>query len=351
MKGVVMKTKKLFALLMAITLLLPAFFGVSEVQAAYPSFTISDVKTDDTVTILTKDMPKDYDFKVLLGEYNTRGENGIEVAQFDSADGGSFQVTVDIPAALQGRAMISIRIESLTGGYYYYNWFWNDAENGTWPGGEAPVPVQPPVTAYPFFSIKAVDAGKTVTISAKDFPKSHEFVVRMGKYGTLAIGGIVAAEVTSSDTGAFEATFPIPADLAEEKIVAIRLDAKTGGWYAYNWFYNNTATVEPTPEPPVPPVVKYPSFSIAAVVKDTTVTISGINFPADTDFTVLMGKMWTQGIGGIEVAEFNSGAGGDLVATFNIPAELVGEVRIAIRTQAKTGGWYAYNWFWNSTAN
>lgn len=346
-----MKTKRLFVFLLAITLLLPAFFGVSKVQAAYPSFTIADVKTDTTVTILTKDMPKGYDFKVLLGEYNTRGENGIEVAQFNSADGGSFQVTVDIPAALKGRAMISIRIESLTGGYYYYNWFWNDAENGTWPGVTPPVPPQPPVQTYPSFSIKAVDAGKTVTILAKDFPKSHDFVVRMGKYGTLGIGGIVAAEVTSSDTGAFEATFPIPADLAAEKVIAIRLDAKTGGWYAYNWFYNTAAPVEPTPEPTPEPVVKYPSFSIVAVVKDTSVTISGINFPADTDFTVLMGKMWTQGINGIEVAEFNSGAGGAIEATFNVPAALVGETRIAIRTQAKTGSWYAYNWFWNSTAN
>ncbi len=65
----------------------------------------------------------------------------------------------------------------------------------------------------------------------------------------------------------------------------------------------------------------------------------------------MMGKMWTQGINGVQVAEFNSGAGGAIEATFNIPAELAGEVRIAIRTQAKTGGWYAYNWFWNSTAN
>ena len=345
-----MKTKKIFVFFMAITLFVSAFLGTSKVQAAYPSFTISDVKTDVSVTILTKDMPKNYDFKVLLGEYNTLGENGIEVAQFNSADGGSFQVTVDIPAELKTRAMISIRIESLTGGYYYYNWFWNNKDSGTWPGGQAPAPAQPPVTVLPTFSIKAVDAGKTVTISAKDFPKSQEFVVRMGKYGTLAIGGIVTAEVTSSDTGLFEATFPIPTDLAAEDVIAMRLDAKTGGWYAYNWFYNNTAAA-PAPQPTPVPVVKYPSFSITAVLKDTTVTISGINFPADTDFTVLMGKMWTLGIDGIQVAEFNSGSGGALEATFNIPAELAGETRIAIRTQAKTGGWYAYNWFWNTTAN
>ncbi|NLC29164.1 MAG: hypothetical protein GX773_01770 [Chloroflexi bacterium] len=350
-----MKNKRIFAILLAITLLIPAIFGYSKVQAAYPSFTISNVKTDETVTLSTKDMPKDYDFKVLLGEYDTRGVNGIEVAQFDSGNGGSFEVTVDIPAALKGRAMISVRIESLTGGYYSYNWFWNDKDNGTWPGGQAPAPTQPPApVVYPTFSIKAVNAGNTVTILAKDFPKNHEWVVRMGKNGTRGIGGIVAAEVTSSDTGAFEATFSIPAELATENIIAIRLDAKTGGWYAYNWFYNKAYTPpaqQPTPQPTQPPAAKYPSFSIAAVEKDKDVTVSGINFPANTDFTVLMGKMWTQGINGTAVAEFNTGAGGSIEATFNIPAELAGMARIAIRLQAKTGGWYAYNWFWNSTAN
>ncbi|MCK9245418.1 MAG: hypothetical protein M0P11_00485 [Anaerolineaceae bacterium] len=350
-----MKTKRIFAILLAIALLLPAIFSYSQVQASYPSFTISKVKMDETVTLLTRDMPKDYDFKVLLGEYNTRGVDGIEVALFDSGSGGSFEVTVDIPAALKGRAMISVRIESLTGGYYYYNWFWNDKDNGTWPGGKPPVPTQPPAAVvYPTFSIKAVDAGSTVTILAKDFPKNHQWVVRMGKNGTRGIGGIVAAEVTSSDTGSFEATFTIPAELASENIIAIRLDAKTGGWYAYNWFYNKSYTppvTEPTPAPTPSPAVKYPTFSIAAVEKEKNVTVSGINFPANTEFTVLMGKMWTQGINGITVAEFNTGTGGSITATFDIPAELTGLDRIAIRLQAKTGGWFAYNWFWNSTAN
>jgi len=52
-----------------------------------------------------------------MGEYNTRGENGIEVATFNSGAGGSMSATFNIPNALKGRAMISIRIESLTGGY------------------------------------------------------------------------------------------------------------------------------------------------------------------------------------------------------------------------------------------
>ena len=84
--------------------------------------------------------------------------------------------------------------------------------------------------------------------------------------------------------------------------------------------------------------MKYPYFNIVAVEKDKTVSVEGKNFPANTEFTVLMGKMWTMGIKGTE-------------ATFNIPAALAGYSRISIRLQAKTGGWYAYNWFWNNTTD
>ena len=141
-----MTKKRMFALFLAVALLLPAISGIGKVQAAYPSFTISEVKTDETVTTLTKDMPKNLDFKVLMGEYNTKAKDGIEVATFNSGDTSSFAVTVDIPAPLKGRAQISIRIESLTGGYYYYNWFWNKKDGGSWP---VVTPTTPPSTTTP----------------------------------------------------------------------------------------------------------------------------------------------------------------------------------------------------------
>ncbi len=358
-----MNKRRIFALFLAVALLLPTIFGVSKVSAAYPSFTIADVKTDETVTILTKDMPKNLEFKVLMGEYNTKAKDGIEVARFNSGEGGSFQVTVNIADALKGRAQISIRFESLTGGYYYYNWFWNK-KDGTWPGvtpttppgTQTPAPTQaPPSTVVPTFSIKAVDGGKTVTILAKDFPKSVDFVVLMGKMWTRGINGIEAGEITSSDTGSFEATFNIPAELAKDGRISIRLQAKTGGWYAYNWFWNSTATA-PTQahsQAPTqaPPAVKHPSFSIVAVEKDNTVSIEGKDFPADTEFVVRMGYMWTLGINGIEAGTLNTGAVGNVSGTFTIPAALAGQTRISIRLEAKTGGWYAYNWFWNNTTS
>jgi len=342
-----MKNQKIVGLIVIVALFGSIFAGVSQVQAStYPTFSISEVKTDESVTILTNNMPANKNFNVLMGEIGTKGIDGIVVATLNSDKGGSFLATFPIPEQLKGRAQIAIRLEGTDNPYYAYNWFWNDAKNGTWP--EDYPPAQPPTCAcnIPTFSIKSVVKGEDVTITTYNFPKNVEFTVLMGKMWTRGINGIEVATLKSGEGGSFEATFDIPAELANEERIAIRLEG-TGGYYAYNWFWNNTASTPPAE--PVDGYSGYPYFFITAVVKDTTVSIKAYNLPEDTDFTVLMGKMWTMGINGIEVTTLNSGEGGTLEATFDIPAELAGEQRIAIRLQGEV--YYAYNWFWNNTTN
>lgn len=342
-----MKKQKIVGLIVIVALFGSIFAGVSQVQAStYPTFSISEVKTDESVTILTNNMPANKNFNVLMGEIGTKGIDGIVVATLNSDKGGSFLATFPIPEQLKGRAQIAIRLEGTDNPYYAYNWFWNDAKNGTWP--EDYPPAQPPTCAcnIPTFSIKSVVKGEDVTITTYNFPKNVEFTVLMGKMWTRGINGIEVATLNSGEGGSFEATFDIPAELANEERIAIRLEG-TGGYYAYNWFWNNTASTPPAE--PVDGYSGYPYFFITAVEKDTTVSIKAYNLPKDTDFTVLMGKMWTMGINGIEVTTLNSGEGGTLEATFEIPAELAGEQRIAIRLQGEV--YYAYNWFWNNTTN
>jgi hypothetical protein len=342
-----MKKQKIVGLIVMVALFSSIFAGVSQVQAStYPTFSISEVKTDESVTILTNNMPANKNFNVLMGEIGTKGIDGIVVATLNSDKGGSFLATFPIPEQLKGRAQIAIRLEGTDNPYYAYNWFWNDAKNGTWP--EDYPPAQPPTCAcnIPTFSIKSVVKGEDVTITTYNFPKNVEFTVLMGKMWTRGINGIEVATLNSGEGGSFEATFDIPAELANEERIAIRLEG-TGGYYAYNWFWNNTASTPPAE--PVDGYSGYPYFFITAVEKDTTVSIKAYNLPKDTDFTVLMGKMWTMGINGIEVTTLNSGEGGTLEATFAIPAELAGEQRIAIRLQGEV--YYAYNWFWNNTTN
>ena len=342
-----MKNQKIVGLIVIVALFGSIFAGVSQVQAStYPTFSISEVKTDESVTILTNNMPANKNFNVLMGEIGTKGIDGIVVATLNSDKGGSFLATFTIPEQLKGRAQIAIRLEGTDNPYYAYNWFWNDAKDGTWP--EDYPPAQPPTCAcnIPTFSIKSVVKGEDVTITTYNFPKNMEFTVLMGKMWTRGINGIEVATLNSGEGGSFEATFDIPAELANEERIAIRLEG-TGGYYAYNWFWNNTASTPPAE--PVDGYSGYPYFFITAVEKDTTVSIKAYNLPEDTDFTVLMGKMWTMGINGIEVTTLNSGEGGTLEATFDIPAELAGEQRIAIRLQGEV--YYAYNWFWNNTTN
>jgi hypothetical protein len=93
------------------------------------------------------------------------------------------------------------------------------------------------------------------------------------------------------------------------------------GFFAYNWFYNNTTGVV-TPVPPTvtpggptltptsPPFTGIPTFSIQAVERDVSVTILTNNFPPNQNFTVRMGPYGTAGIGGTVVTTTNSGAGG-----------------------------------------
>ncbi len=342
-----MKKKGVLFIFLAFALVLSLFFGVGQVRAStYPTFSITEIEKGVSVTILTKDMPANLNFKVLMGEIGTQAINGIEVATFNSDKGGSFAASFNIPDALKTRAQIAVRIEGTDNAYYAYNWFWNDSVSGTWPEPPvAPTPTPGCACITPTISIKSVDIGKTVTVVTSNFPKNIEFTVLMGKMWTQAVGGIEVAKLNSGEGGSFEATFNIPEALKDEQRISIRLDG-VGGSFAYNWFWNNTA-VAPI-EPLEDGYTGYPYFYIDAVVRDTSATITAYNLPKDYDFRVLMGKMWTGGINGIEVTSFNSGEGGTLTATYTIPADLAGQERIAIRLQGDY--WYAYNWFWNNTA-
>ena len=119
----------------------------------------------------------------------------------------------------------------------------------------------------------------------------------MGAYGTLGIGGIVVATTNSGAGGAFQATYNIPDALKGSQRIAIRMDA-SGGFFAYNWFWNNTAGGPTnTPGPTTIPGTGYtgiPTFSIQGVVRDSTVTVLTNNYPANQTFTVRMGAFGTQ---------------------------------------------------------
>ncbi len=237
------------------TLILAPIQALAAPSAAIPTFSIVSVVTDSTVTIKTANFPANVTFNVRMGAYGTQAIGGTLVTTQASGTGGSFTATYDIPAGLKGSQRIAIRLESPSTGYYAYNWFWNNTTSSATatpgpsatpgptatPGGPTATPKPNlPASGYPSFTITAVDQNNTVTIKGTNFTKNDTYVVRMGNYGTLAIGGtIVDAAFATDATGAFTATFTIPAGLKDRSRIAIRMDSPSTGYYAFNWFWNN----------------------------------------------------------------------------------------------------------------
>lgn len=337
--------KRFITPLLILVVMVAAFLpqSIDTVQAStIPTVSIVSVVEDSKVTIKTYNFPKDVDFKVTMGNYGTMGIGGTLITTTDSGDGGSLTLTYDIPEGLHGLDRIAIRLEATSGGYYAYNWFWNNNSDD-----DTPVVVTPGYTGIPTFSIVSVVEDEKVTIKTNNFPKDVDFKVTMGLYGTKGVGGILVTTTNSGDGGVLNLTYDIPEDLAGESRIAIRLEATSGGYYAYNWFWNNDS--DGTLTPVVTGYTGIPTFLITAVVEDDTVTIKTNNFPKDVDFKVTMGLYGTQGVGGTLVTTTNSGDGGALTLTYDIPGGLAGLDRIAIRLEATSGGYFAYNWFWNNT--
>ena len=333
----------------------------------YPTFSIVSVVTDKTVTIQTYYLPANDTFDVTMGPMGTKGVNGIKVDVVDSGSGGSKTYTFDIPSSLAGSYQISIRMQSPTSGYYAFNWFYNNTSGGGTqpPSTTTPVPSTTPPPGYsgiPVFKIVSVVADDNVTIQTSNLPPNDTFNVTMGPMGTQGIGGTVVDVVDSGSGGTQTYTFDIPSSLYGSYKISIRMQSPTSGYYAYNWFYNNTtgsapppATTTPaptaSPAPTQPPGYSgTPSFSILAVVQDTSVKVQTYNLPPNDSFVVTMGPMGTQGMGGIQVATVDSGSGGSKQYTFNIPDALKGSYKISIRMQSPTSGYFAYNWFYNNNA-
>lgn len=208
--------------------------------------------------------------------------------------------------------------------------------------------VTPPApTAAWSYSIVKVDKDTSVRIRTSNFPSNVLFEVSIGMLSGNVYQWIKVADLDSDRGGTFTKTFNIPAQFAGSSQLVIRVTQPKKNLSVDRWFSNIT-----TGYGGVYPPSGYtgiPTIWIVSVVRNSTVTIQTHNFPAGVKFDVFMGPMGTKGINGYYVGSIDSGSGGTLVATFNIPVQLVGHKRIAIRTQNLPTGYFSYNWFYNNT--
>ncbi|MBN2044023.1 MAG: hypothetical protein JW757_03305 [Anaerolineales bacterium] len=361
--------KKKFTLILAIVLFSLIFSQLTSAARpalVIPTFTIQAVDYGKTVTIKGQNFIPNDIYTVTMGKFGTRGVGGVVVAS-QNAGTGIFTATYNIPASLKDLTTIAIRLQSPTTGYYSYNWFWNKDKPTT--SGEPAVTPNPSGSSWgyppagkntiPNTKITEVTKGVDVTVQGKNFTTKDTYNVYIGKMGTKGVGGVKVATFETNDSGTFTKTFNVPDSLKAEARLAIRFQSPVTGYYAYDWFINQTAASSSTPISPSPTTpstsIGYPpngKGTIPGVVflqitKDQKVEVKGTNFTTNDTYKVYMGKFGTKGVGGVLVASQTTSASGTFTATYNIPDSLKGESLIAIRFESPATGYYAYDWFAN----
>jgi hypothetical protein len=324
------------------------------------------------------DYPRHEKFKVTMGVVGGEQSPGIPVGLLDGTYGKEFTITLAIPSALRDDDNVFVRLENSFTQNYGYTGFLNKKP---WrPIYMAPSPFSSTSSwvssgssgGTPFTSILNVAGGTEVTLQTFNFPADKDFIVTMGKIGTRGIGGTVVGIQNSGAGGSFIASYPIPAALAGDAMISIRMQSTSSGHYAYNWFHNSDGNVpvvygaaipttgisslsdtiltstNSTASAPTLPLGLFPTFSITAVQADNTVTITTYNLAAGDTYMVYIGAYGTLGIGGVQVESVESGAGGSLTVTITIPVEWYGADKLAIRLESALSGYFAYNWFENS---
>lgn len=257
---------------------------------------------------------------------------------------------------------------------YWYNGYWYSYSPGY--GGRQDYATS---GTYWTFSVLSVQQDANVTIQANNFPSNVLFNVKIGRQSG---GGYEWKDLPNLDTGNggyFKAVINIPPGFAGVNQLVVRLiQQKKNGrvFHEDQWFSNipggtgyggrsynynpnnynsnsnpNTYNSNNNPNNYYNNGYSYgciPTIWIASVNRNSTVTIQTNNFPANTDFQVLMGPMGTHGYG-YYVTTFNSGGGGSMSLTFSIPPQLYGSYQVSIRTQNQWSGYFSYNWFYNNT--
>jgi len=283
-----------------------------------PSFTITSVVRDQSVTLQTYNFPASSTYNVLMGYPGTYYQSGFPAGTLNTGPGGSFTATFSIPTNLRGASQILIWLVNNATGQVVSSTFYNSSSGSS-------------NEYYPSFTIVGVVRDQTVTIQTSNFPPNDTFNVRMGAMGTNGVNGTLVGSINSGSGGSFSATFNIPPNLFGSYQIAIRLESPYSGYYAYNWFYNNSTG-------PIPPDPGTASVTVTNVVPNQTVTVQTYNFPAATTYNVLMGHQGTNYTSGFPAGTFNSGSGGSFSASFNIPTNLYGASQIWL-------------WFVNSATN
>ena len=313
----------------------------------------------NTFDVAFDDFYDEGSYSIFIGINNTDFPS-ILVGYADQTNGPRFTKTFDIPTELESADELKVAVVNGFSGhsgsmaFIYDDGYVSVAPEGffttTYVGDST---YKYNSTATPFTNILNVVPDGEVTLQVFNFPPDKDFIVKMGPMGTRGINGFVIGTQNSGEGGSFIATYPIPPQLYGSDMISIRMESTTSDHFVYDYFPNKDGlsldvAADPSNGNWVLPVGTHPNTQVVGAVEGTSVTIKGTNFTLNDTYTVRMGVIGTQGVGGIVVDSYTTGSSSSFTATFTIPASLQSAAKIAIRFESNNSPYYAYDWFYNS---
>ena len=105
------------------TMVTPTWRGIQE---GFPRFDITSVSKGASVSVRLINMPAHINYAVFMKDGRSAYTTWYEVAGFNSADGGIFNATFTIPAALQFRPLIAVKIYNMSTKIFIVNLAYNE---------------------------------------------------------------------------------------------------------------------------------------------------------------------------------------------------------------------------------
>ena len=105
------------------TMVTPTWRGIQE---GFPRFDILSVVKGASVSVRLINMPAHINYAVFMKDGRSAYTTWYEVAGFNSADGGIFNATFTIPAALQFRPLIAVKIYNMSTKIFIVNLAYNE---------------------------------------------------------------------------------------------------------------------------------------------------------------------------------------------------------------------------------
>ncbi len=376
-----MKNLKTILVLCLCVILLSAFSAALAQDETTPAFKVSEVVSDTTVTVITKNFPADTSYLVSLGDPQN-ADSVSAVAKFNSKNGGALSVTVKIPEKFHGKEFLNIILTDPNGGKIEGSFA--NLPAATEEPTEEPVPTEEPTeepapteepteepvateepteepapteepteepipTEEPTEEPIPTEEPTEEPVAAEDILQSTAVVCNYSVIPYVYIDSVV------KDASVTFTTYNFPADSSFSVQMGV-----FNGTYPGNPqppHHNPEPPIdEPMPEPPEPQPQPAPipfgnegEVALTQLIRDLDAPAPSFNRPEGPGPKPQPVVSAVPSFSGQEVGTYETGDGSSRTLTFEIPESLkgVGTIALWIADQGSCG-FYAYNYFYNN---